>query len=68
MASKLYKKAFNNGGSLIWRGFFWISIIFKVVKWLFKKAQPKTDQQIDLEPGEYHIVVKDLKTEKKKNS
>ena len=66
---KLYKKAFGKntkGKSFIWRSFFYISVTVKVIKWLFSKAQPKVDQQIDLEPGEYKIKVDDPKVKSKK--
>lgn len=44
-------------GSRFWRGFFWFSLTFKIIKWLFRKAQPKVDQTIELAPGEYSIQV-----------
>lgn len=57
LMSKLFKKAFTKGGSRFWRGFFWLSLAIKIIKWLFKKAQPKVDQSIELAPGEYSIKV-----------
>lgn len=60
------RKAFNKGireGSILWRYFFFVIVIFRVLKWLMKRAQPKTEQQYDLSPGEYKVTVKDAKTE-----
>lgn len=69
MAKKLYKKAFNNsskGKATFWQSIFYLSILIKVFKWLFAKAQPKVSQQIDLEPGEYKITVQDPNRSEKK--
>lgn len=57
MMSKLFKKAFTKGGSKLWQSFFWLSLIIKVIKWLFKKADPKVERSIELAPGEYSITV-----------
>ena len=61
----IYKKGFSNG-STFWRYFFYFTLIFKILKWLFAKPQPHKIDEFELEPGEYKLVMKEnLKKNKK---
>ena len=56
--SALYKKGFK-GGSLVWKIWFFVVIIFKVLRWFFSRPKPVPVEEYELSPGEYRIVVKD---------
>ncbi len=51
-----YKKGFKEGSKL-WRYGFIVVVLFRILKWLFTKAQPVVVDEYELAPGEYTVVV-----------
>ncbi|MFN8015061.1 MAG: hypothetical protein U0R17_00430 [Acidimicrobiia bacterium] len=55
-----YKKGFRNG-SKFWQFSFIVVLIFKILKWLFKRPNPQKIDEYELSPGEYKVVVNEKK-------
>ena len=58
--AQAYKKGIR-GGSRIWKYGYLLGVTIKTIKYFTSKAEPKTFEQYDLEPGEYRVIVKEEK-------